>query len=161
MVCEQSRSEVVDFVCLYRVGIECEKECKIILNGEEMEEVNEFQYLGSVICQHGSTEGETRERALQERKVVGSLGRIMNGRSVSMEVKRNLRNTVIVPTLTYTSKTWAWNESQRSRVQAVEMNYLRSAFGVSRMDEMSNESVYERFGMYRGQREEVWSGGRS
>ncbi len=46
MVCEQSRSEVVDFVCPYRVGIECEKECKIILNGEEMEEVNEFKDLG-------------------------------------------------------------------------------------------------------------------
>ncbi len=42
MVCERSRSEVVDFVCPYRVGIEHEKECKIILNGEEMEEVNEF-----------------------------------------------------------------------------------------------------------------------
>ncbi len=68
------------------------------------------------MCKHGGTEGETRERALQGRKVVGSLRHIMNGRSVSMEVKRDLRNTVIVPTLTYASKTWAWNESQRSRV---------------------------------------------
>ncbi len=45
MVCEWSRSEGVDFLCPYRVGIECEKECKITLNGEEMEEVNEFKYL--------------------------------------------------------------------------------------------------------------------
>ncbi len=79
--------------------------------------------------------------------MVGSLGRIMNGRSVSMEVKRDLRNTVIVPTLTYASETGAWNERQRSRVQAVEMSYLRSACGVSRMDGMINEGVYERFGM--------------
>ncbi len=106
-------------VCPYRVGIECEKECKRTLNGEEMEEVNEFKYLGSVMCKHGGT-GETRERALQGRTVVGSLGRIMNGRSVSMEVKRDLRNTVIVPTFTHASETWAWNESQKSRVQAVE-----------------------------------------
>ncbi len=28
------------------------------------------------------------------------------------------------------------------------MSYLRSACGVSRMAGMSNESVYERFGMY-------------
>ncbi len=76
------------------------------------------------------------------------MGRIMKGRSVSMEVKRDLRNTVIVPTLTYASETWAWNESQRSRVQAVEMSYLRSACGVSRMDGVSNESVYEHFEMY-------------
>ncbi len=71
----------------------------------------------------------------------------MNGRSVSMEVKKDLRNTVIVPTLTYASKTWAWNESQRPRVQVVEMSYLRSACDVSRMDGMSKESVYEHFGM--------------
>ncbi len=115
MVCEWSRSEVVDFVSPYRVGVECEKECKIILNGEAIEEVNEFKYLGSIMCKHGGTERETKERALQRRKVVGSLGRIMKGRSVSMEVKRDLRNTVIVPTLTYASRTWAWNESQRSR----------------------------------------------
>ncbi len=76
MVCEQNRSEIVDFVCSYRVEIECEKECKIILNGEEMEEANEFKDLGSVMCKHGGTEGETRERALQRRKVVGSLGQI-------------------------------------------------------------------------------------
>ncbi len=93
------------------------------MNGEEIEEVNEFEYLGSVMCKQGGTEGETRERALQERKVVGSLGRIMNGISVSIEVKRDLRNTVIVPTLTYASEAWAWDESQRSRVQSVEMSY--------------------------------------
>ncbi len=51
---------------------------------------------------------------------------------------------VIVPALTYASETWAWKESQ---VQAVEMSYLRSACGVSRMDGMNNESVYEHFGM--------------
>ncbi len=72
----------------------------------------------------------------------------MNGRSVSMKVKRDLKNTIIVPTLTYASETWAWNESQRSRVQVVEMSYLRRACGVSRMDGMSNEGMsYKRFGM--------------
>ncbi len=97
MVCEWSRSEVVDFVCPYRVGIECEKECKIILNGEEME-VNEFKYLGSVMCKRGGTAGETRERALQGRKVVGSLGRIKKTpkRNVAEQLKgkrkRNIEN---------------------------------------------------------------------
>ncbi len=102
------------------------------------------------LCKHGGTEVEIRERALQGRRVEGSLGRIMNDRSVSMEVKRDLRNTIIVPTFTYASETWAWNESQRFRVQAVEMSYLRNACGVSRMDGMSNEIVYEHFGIGHG-----------
>ncbi len=78
------------------MGIECKKECKIIFNSEEME-VNEFKYLGSVMYKHGGTEEEIRVRALQGRRVVGSLGQIMNGRSVSLDVKRDLRNTIIIP----------------------------------------------------------------
>ncbi len=62
MVCERSRSEVVDFVCPYRVGIECEKECKITLNDEEMEEVNEFKYLGSVMCISMVVQKERQEK---------------------------------------------------------------------------------------------------
>ncbi len=60
----------------------------------------------------------------------------MNGRSVSMEVKRDLRNTVIVPTLTYASETWAWNENH-----SAGSGNLRSACGVSRMDGMNNKSL--------------------
>ncbi len=94
------------------MGIECEKECKVTLNGEVMEEASEFMYLGTVMCKHGRTEGETRERALQGNNLVGSLEHIMKGKSVSMVEKRDLRNTVILPTLTYASETWAWNKSQ-------------------------------------------------
>ncbi len=86
-----------------------------------MEEVHEFKYLGSIMCKHGSMEGETRERAMQGRKVVGSVWRMMKGRTVSREVKKELRVVIIVPTVIYASETWVWNERQRSRIQAVEM----------------------------------------
>ncbi len=112
-----------------------------------MEEVHEFKYLGSILCKYGSMEGETRERAVQGRKVVESLGRMMKERTVSMEVKKGLRAVILVPTLTYASETWVWNESQRSGIEAVEMSYLRNACGMRRMDGESNESVYNRFGM--------------
>ncbi len=68
MVCERSRSKVVYFVCPYRVGIECEKECKIILNGEEMKEVNEFKYLRSVMCKKGGTERDKRKGIARKEK---------------------------------------------------------------------------------------------
>ncbi len=52
-----------------------------------------------------------KRKGIARKEGVGSLGHIMKGRSVSMEVKRDLRNTVMVPTLKYARKTWAWNES--------------------------------------------------
>ncbi len=90
---------------------------------------------------------EVRERAVKSRSVIGSLARIMNGRSVSMEVKRGLRNSILLPTLTYGSETWTWNRAQQSRVRAVEMSYLRGACRITRWDGVSNESMYESCGM--------------
>lgn len=49
MVFEWNRSELVDIVCLYRVGHAYQKECKSILNSKELEEVNESKYLGLVV----------------------------------------------------------------------------------------------------------------
>ncbi len=112
-----------------------------------MEEVNEFKYLGYIFCKYGSMEGEIRERAIQGRKVIGSLGRVMRERTLSREVKKALRDSIIVLTVAYASETWVWNQSQRSKIQAVEISYLRGECGVNRMDGESNENVYRRFGM--------------
>ncbi len=84
---------------------------------------------------------------MKGRSVIGSLTKVVKGRSVFMEVKRGLRNSVLLPTLTYGSETWTWNRAQRSRVCVVEMSYLRGACGVTRLDGESNESVYERCGI--------------
>ncbi len=62
-----------------------------------------------------------------------------------MDVKKGLRNSILLPTLP--TKNWTWNGAQQSRVLAVEMSYLRGACGVNRWDGLSNESVYERCGM--------------
>ncbi len=64
-----------------------------------------------------------------------------------MDVKKGLRNSILLPTLTYGSENWTWNGAQQSRVRAVEMSYLRGTCGVIRWDGVSTESVYKRCGM--------------
>ncbi len=76
---------------------------------------------------------------MKGRSVRGSLARVMKGRNVSMEVKRGLRNSILLSTLTNGSETWTWNRAQQSRMRAVEMSYLRGAW-----EGESNESVCER-----------------
>ncbi len=44
-------------------------------------------------------EGEISERVMKGRSVVGSLAGVMNGRNVCMDVKRGLRNSILLPTL--------------------------------------------------------------
>ena len=63
---------------------------------------------------------------------------------MSMEV--SLRNSILLPTLTGGSETWTWNSAQQSRVHAVQTSYLAEACGVTRWEDESSESVYERCG---------------
>ncbi len=147
MMFEKREEEVIDFSTAYRVRLPPIVRCRIILGNEEMEEVREFKYLGTVLCKHGGMEGEIREQVIKGRSVVGSLAGVMKGRTVSMDVKRGLRNSILLPALTCGSENWTWNGAQQSRVRAVEMSYLKGACGVSRWDGLSNEGVYERCGM--------------
>ncbi len=81
---------------------------------------------------------------MKGRSVVGSLTGVMKGSNVSMDMKRSLSNSTLLPTLTYGSEYWTWSRAQQSRVRAVEMSYLRGGCGVNRWDGVSNVSVYER-----------------
>ncbi len=69
---------------------------------------------------------------MRGRSVVGLLTGVMKGRNVSMDVKRGLRNNILFTNLSHGSENWTWNETQQSRVRAVEISYLRGACGVNR-----------------------------
>ena len=87
----------------------------------------------------GSLEDEVRERVQQGRKVAGSLKAVIKNREVNMDVKRSLHDSIVIPTLTYENEAWTMQERYRSRVRAVEMNYLREACGVTWKDRLTNE----------------------
>ncbi len=94
MVFEKAREHTIDFEKPYRVGSEAihiVPGCKIWLGKEMMEEVNEFKYLGSILCKHGNMEGEIRERTVKGRQVMGALERVTKGRNLRMLVKRGMR----------------------------------------------------------------------
>ncbi len=63
-----------------------------------------FKYFGTVLCKHGGMEGEIIERVMKGRNVVGSLAGVMKGKNVSMDLKRGLRNSILLRTLTYGSE---------------------------------------------------------
>ncbi len=50
---------------------------------------------------------------MKGRSVVGLLAGVMKGRNVSMDVKRGLRNGILLPTLPYGLENWTWNGAQQ------------------------------------------------
>ena len=64
-----------------------------------------------------------------------------------MNVKRELYERVIVPTVTYGSELWGMRVAERQKVNVFEMKCLRSMAGVTRMDRIRNEEIQQRTGV--------------
>ena len=119
----------------------------VTLNGEVLEEVDQFKYLGSVIAANGGVEADVRNRVNEGCKVLGAMKGIIGNRGVNMNVKRVLHERVIVPTVTYGSELWGMRVNERQKLNVFEMKCLRSMAGVSRLDRLRNEEVRERTGV--------------
>ncbi len=61
MVFEKKEVEMVDISNPYKVSVPVAGRCEVDL-GEKMEEMKEFNYLGTVLCKHGDMDGEIRDR---------------------------------------------------------------------------------------------------
>lgn len=117
------------------------------LNGEMLEEVKMFKYLGSNVTASGDVQGEVVYRINEGKKVLGAVNRVFKSRNVGLNVKRCVYERVIVPTVLYGAETWGLRESERRKLNVFEMKCLRSMIGVTRYDRLRNVMVRERTGM--------------
>ena len=119
----------------------------VCVDGERMEEVESFKYLGSHIETKGGVEVEVGYRVSEASKCLGGLKSVMSNRNLGMEAQRKLYEGVIVPTALYGAETWNIREAEKKRLNAMEMRCLRGMAGVSIMDRVRNEEVRKRTGV--------------
>ena len=75
----------------------------VMLNGEALEEVDQFKYLDSVIAANGGVEADVRHRVNEGCKVLGALKGVIKYRGLGMNVKKVLYEKVVLPTVMYGS----------------------------------------------------------
>ena len=121
----------------------------VMLNGETLEEVDQFKYLGSIIVANGGVEADVGHRVNEGCKVSGALKGVIKNRGLGRNVKKVLYEKVVVPTVMYGSELWGMKETERQKLNVFEMKCLRSMTGVSRWDRIRNEVVRERTGVRR------------
>ena len=121
--------------------------CQLMLGNEEIEQVNEFVYLGRMFTNDGKMDMEIERRVNAGRKVIGSMWAVNQSEQLSMEAKKAVYNSVVVPTVLYGSETWVCQNKHVSKINAVGMRYLRSACGKTRRDKMKNEWIRNECGI--------------
>jgi hypothetical protein len=84
---------------------------KIQVGGEELEECQEFCYLGSTINQDGGCEREIMIRLGKANAVFGRLWRIWASRNISVVVKVRLYEALVMSVLLYGAETWPMKQA--------------------------------------------------
>ena len=121
----------------------------MILNGEPLEEVDCFKYLGSQLAADGGCERDVVHRMNEGYRAWGELKSVLSNKGLGIKAKKCLYEGVIVPTALYGALAWGMRSAERRKVNVLEMKCLRSLVGVSRMDRVRNEEVHMTAGIER------------
>lgn len=118
------------------------KELEIQLNGNRMEQVETFKYLGVKVHKDGRNDAEINGRIESALKMYYALGKtFIRKKEVSKKTKMTVYKTIFIPTLTYGSESWVLTKETKRKLQTVEMKYLRAVLGVTRRDKIRNDHI--------------------
>ena len=79
----------------------------------------------------------------------GALKSVLSNRGLGIKAKKCIYERIIVPTALYGEEVWGMRNTERRKVNVLQMKCLRSLVGVSRMDRVRNEEVRRRAGIER------------
>ena len=121
------------------------EECRIEVNSERVEQIEEMKYLGAMISGNGSMDGEVELRIGMAARMIGAIGSSVLGRKeLTKGTKLRVVNAMVLPTLTYGCETWTLQTRHRGRVEAMQMRVMRRIEGVTRLDSIRNVDLRDR-----------------
>jgi hypothetical protein len=126
---------------------EARTSCKITVENECLEQVNEYVYLGSMFSRDGKCEREIERRKVAGSRVGGALRPIMRNNNVSLQAKKLVHNAILLPSMMYGCETWTWTKREECSINAVEMRSLRRMCGKTLWDMERNENIRKECGM--------------
>ena len=89
--------------------------CPIIsweIDGESVETVSDFFFLGSKITADGDYSHEIKRRLLLGRKVITNLDSILKSRDITLTTKVHLVKAMVFPMVMYGCESWTVKEAE-------------------------------------------------
>ena len=122
------------------------KSCRV--EGEKVEIVEKFTYLGSVVHSSTSCEAEVARRLGLAYGAMNSLKKaVWQSRYLSRKTKVRIFGSLVMPVLLYSCEAWTLTEGLKRRLNTFVCNSLRRIFGIRWQDHVSNQKVLELAGM--------------
>src|SRR5918994_2124073 len=91
------------------------------VDGEELETVTTFTFLGSVIEREGKCDMEIKRRVALGKTAMNGMEKIWKDKNVRIDTKKRLVRALIIPIITYGSESWTMTKKMEKKINACEM----------------------------------------
>jgi hypothetical protein len=113
------------------------------IDGQTVESVDHFTYLGSVLCPSGS-QAEQRRRIGMAGATMNNLKRLWSTANLSLKTKLRLYTSLVLPVLLYAAETWTLTKVNLRRLQAFHMKCQRQILRVRWYDKVRNVAIHQK-----------------
>ena len=111
------------------------------INGETMETVTDFVFLGSKITADGDCSYEIKRCLFLGRKAMINLGSILKGRDITLPTKIHLVKAMVFPVVMYGCGSWTIKKAECQRIDAFELYCWRRLLRVPWTARKSSQSI--------------------
>src|SRR5574337_744210 len=111
------------------------------IDGETVETVSDFIFLGSEITTDGDCSHEIKRRLLLGRKVMTNLDSIFKSRDITLPTKVHLVKAMVFPVVMYGCESWTVKKPEHRRIDAFELWCWRRLLRVPWIARRSNQSI--------------------
>ena len=91
------------------------------IEGETVETVADFIFLGSKITADGDCSHEIKRCLLLGRKVMTNLDSILKSRDITLSTKVHLVKSMVFPVVMYDCESWTLKKAEHRRIDALEL----------------------------------------
>ena len=91
------------------------------MDGETVEAVSDFIFLGSRVTADGDCSHEIKRRLLLGRKVMTNLDSILKSRDINLPTKVHLVKAMVFPLVMYGCESWTVKKAECCRIDAFEL----------------------------------------
>ena len=116
----------------------------IRMQNEDIEEVNEFTYLGSKMSTDGDTENEIKTRITKASQAFASLRNIWKCRNIGVNTKIRLFKSNVISVLLYGSESWKTTKTIIKKLEVFQNRCLRRILKIFWPNTISNRDLHTR-----------------
>ena len=91
------------------------------INGETMETVRDYIFLGFKITADGDCSHEIKRRLLLGRKPMTNLGSMLKSRDITLPTKVHLVKAIVLPVVMYGCERWTIKKAESQRIDAFKL----------------------------------------